>query len=465
MFRSFSLGLASLLLFQVPPVHARLVAPIASADLHQQIDTAVGAYFKPDAPGAAVIVVKEGKVIFRKGYGMADMAKAVPMDASAQLRIGSVTKQFTSTAILMLAEEGKLSVDDDITRHLPDYPTRGKKISIEHLLTHTSGIANYTSKPSFRANITEDTTVNAMIDTFKDDPLTFEPGSAYAYSNSGYFVLGAIIEKTSGMPYATFIEQRIFAPLGMLDTAYEGHAKGTAPRAAGHTTTPTGYGPSQLMSATQTYAAGAIVSTVDDLARWDAAVVSGKLLKAASWQRALTSHKLGNGESTGYGYGWRMDKMQGSERIAHGGGVPGHSSYVMRLPQEKVFVAVLANNDRLPMSTEVVASRAAAIVIGKPYPDLKPVALAQALLDELAGSYQLDEKTVRTFSRAGDKLFMQRGEGAKVEVVAYGTERFYIPNTLVHMEFERDAAGQISAVTVHQNSRSETSRRAAGSNK
>lgn len=463
MFKLSSLVVASAMLFQMSPAHAHAVAPTAGADLHQQIDAAVGSYFKPDAPGAAVIVVKDGKVILRKGYGMADMAKAVPMDADAQQRIGSVTKQFTSTAILMLAEEGKLSVDDDITKYLPDYPSKGKKITIEHLLTHTSGIANYTSIPAIRANLTHEWTVSAMIDAFKNEPLAFEPGSAYAYSNSGYYLLGAIIEKASGMTYAKFIEQRIFVPLGMQDTAYEGHAKGKAPRAAGHSTTPTGYGPSKVLSPTLPYAAGAIVSTVDDMARWDAAVVSGKLLKAASWKRLFTPYKLSNGEGTGYGYGWHIDTMQGSARIWHSGGIPGFSTFAMRLPKENVYVAVLANNDRLPMSTSVVGSRAAAIAIGKPYPDLKPVAMAQSLLDELAGSYRIDEKTLRTFSRDGDKLFMQLGDAPKVEVVAYGADRFYIPNTLVHMAFGRDAAGQVGSVTVLQKDRVEISLRIAAS--
>lgn len=431
----------------------------ASDDLPAQIDQAVGSYFTPNAPGASVIVVKDGKTIFRKSYGMADMERQIRNDASAQFRLGSVTKQFTATAILMLAEEEKLAVSDDVRKYLPAFPDKGKRITIEHLLTHTSGIANYTSLPSVRQSLTLDRTVDALIDTFKQEPLGFDPGTRYAYSNSGYILLGAIIEKASGMTYARFVEQRIFVPLKMLDTAYEGHGTSEAPRAVGHSTTATGFRLATPMSMTLPYAAGAIVSTVDDLARWDAAVTAGKLLKPASWQRAFTVHTLANGKTTGYGYGWHLDTMQGSERIAHGGGIPGFSAYAMRLPREKVFVAVLANNDRLPMSTSVVGARAAALAIGKPYPDCKPVLISAAQFDEYAGRYAGEDSAVRTFSREGDKLFMQKGGDPKEEITAGGAGRFCLPNTLVYMEFVQDAAGKINAVTVHQNDRAETSKR------
>lgn len=434
-----------------------LLSPAAAAQAHaasdvaQQIDAVLSPYFKPDAPGGSILVVKDGKPIFRKGYGMADVAKGVPMDAGAQHRIGSVTKQFTSTAILMLAEEGKLSLDDDITKFLPDYPTNGKKITIEHLLTHTSGIVSYTGKKGFRDQIAQDFTPAAMIDTFKNDPLEFEPGTKYAYNNSGYFLLGAIIEKISGMPYAKFVEQRIFVPLGMRDTAYEGHERGKAPRALGHTVTPAGYGPSRQVSMTQPYAAGSIVSTVDDLARWDAAITSGKLLKASTWQKAFTSYKTADGKPTNYGYGWSIRTVQGSPAVNHGGGIPGFSAQVIRVPHEKVFVAVLRNNDRDPVSSEVIASLAAAIAIGKPIPQLKPVTLAPEKLSEVAGKYRIDEKSVRSFMVEDGKLLTQRDDRQKSEVIAYGDDRFFMPNSLVRIEFVRDSSGKVNAVTVHQN--------------
>ena len=158
-------------------------------------------------------VVKDGKTLLRKGYGLADLAQHRPLTPDTVLRIASLTKQFTATAVLMLVDEGKIKLDDDITAYLPDYPTRGKKITIEHLLTHTSGIVSFTSKPDL--DDTTEYTVQQMIDSFKNDPLEFEPGSHYKYNNSGYFLLGVILEKVSGKTYDKFLEERIFVPLGM----------------------------------------------------------------------------------------------------------------------------------------------------------------------------------------------------------------------------------------------------------
>jgi CubicO group peptidase (beta-lactamase class C family) len=362
MYKPLVLAVASVAFF-----HTARAQPVA-----QQIDAAIAPYFKPDAPGAAVIVVQDGKVLFRKGYGMADLAKGRRMDSTEQQRIGSITKQFTATAILILADEGKLSTADEVSTYLPEFTTGGRKITIEQLLTHTAGVSNYTSKAAFKTDMEQPMSVDAVIALFKDDPLAFEPGSAYAYSNSGYILLGAIIEKISGISYAEFIQQRIFAPLGMRDTAHDGFAKGQAVRAAGHTTTANGYGPCRVASMTRAYAAGAVVSTLDDLVKWNDAIVAGKLLKAETWRKALTSHTLPNGESIGYGYGWRINQLHGSERMAHGGGIPGHSAYVMRMPKEKLFIAVLANNDKHAFSTETIASRAATVVLGKPLPERTP---------------------------------------------------------------------------------------------
>lgn len=343
---------------------AALAQAAAPLPLEARIDAAVAPYFKADAPGGVVIVVKDRQVIYRKGFGLADVANAVPMKGGEQHRIGSLTKQFTATAILLLEQDGKLALSDRLSAYLPGYPAHGRDITIEHLLTHTAGLPNYTSKPGFRALLNKDLAVHEVIDTFKDDPLEFAPGSKHAYSNSGYVLLGAVIEKVSGMSYAQFVERRIFSPLGMKDTAYDGHARGAAPRAVAHSTTPGGFRLATHMSMTLPYAAGALVSTADDLARWNDAIVEGKLLKPANWQRAFTPSKLTHGESTGYGYGWRIDTLQGRLRIWHGGGAPGHSAHALRLPEEKLFVAVLVNNDRHSESTGVIANRAAAAALG-----------------------------------------------------------------------------------------------------
>jgi CubicO group peptidase (beta-lactamase class C family) len=430
-----------------PLVHA---APDASAEVAARIDQVLSAAYKADGPGATVIVVKDGKTLFRKAYGLADLEHKLPLAPDTVMRIGSLTKQFTSTGILMLVEEGKIKLDDDITVYLPDYPTRGKKITIEHLLTHTSGIVSYTGKPGYRSSMANDLTVQQMIDSFKNDPLDFEPGSRYQYNNSGYFLLGAIIEKVSGKPYYKFVEERIFVPLGMNNTAYEGHERSKAGRALGYTGGPQGFAPSARLSMTQPYAAGSLVSTVDDLARWDAAVSSGKLLKSASWQRAFTSYTLASGAPTNYGYGWELGNFRERPMIGHSGGIPGFNAYALRVPAEKLYVAVISNANSSLMSAGDAAFQAAAIAVGKPFPAYKEVKLDAKLLDAYAGVYRVAGSDTRTVRRDGERLVMQRAGRPPQTVQAFSETGFFMPDSLTWFEFKRDATGKATQMVVHQ---------------
>jgi len=434
------------------PVLAQAQQPATKAAATQSLAGKLDAIFKPqykaDDPGATVIVVKDGKTVFRKAYGAADIAAKTPLTPGTVLRLGSITKQFTAVAILMLADEGKLALNDPITRFFPDYPTQGKVITIEHLLTHTSGIVSYTSKPNYVAAMAKDLTVAQMIDGFKNDPLEFEPGTKFNYNNSGYFLLGAIIEKVSGLSYANFLEQRIFTPLGMKDTAYEGAERSTAPRAAGYSAQEKGYGLAQPLSMSQPYAAGALVSTVDDLAKWDAAIASGKLLKPASWKLAFTPYKLNPEESTDYGYGWAVGKLQGTPVVHHGGGINGFRTYALRLPEQKIFVAVLANSDSGNADPEVLAKKAAALAMGKPFTEPKEVNLDAKALDAFAGIYDTDGPEKRSFINRDGTLMMARGDRAPVALKAYSKNGFFIPGTLARLEFERDGEGKVSHVTV-----------------
>ena len=359
----------------------------------------------------------------------------------------------------MLLDEGKLALDDDITKHLPDYPTQGKRITIEHLLTHTSGIASYTAKPGYMLNMAQDMSVARMIDSFKNDPLEFEPGSQYRYNNSGYFLLGAIIEKISGQTYAEFLERRIFTPLGMHDTYYEGFGHSKAPVAAGHTRSARGFGAAMPLSMSQPYAAGSLVSTVDDLARWDAAITGGRLLSQTSWKRAFTSYRLNDGKPTGYGYGWDVNNVQGETAMGHGGGINGFGTHALRFPDQKVYVAVLTNSDSGPANPGVVARKAAGIAIGKPYREFKEVALDGAALDAVAGIYEVEKGMQRVFRRSTDGLSMQRSGRPPVPVKAASANEFFVPGGLDWFAFQRDAAGKVTAVTLHQDGKALVHRR------
>ncbi|MEJ7808551.1 MAG: serine hydrolase [Telluria sp.] len=445
------LCLASLLLFQLP-VSAVQAAPVsASVDraLAARIDAEVATHYKPGEPGATLIVVKDGKTLLRKAYGMADVTGKVAMRPDASLRLGSITKQFTAVAIMMLADEGKLAMSDPITKFLPDYPTQGKLITVEHLLTHTSGIVSYTSKPGFGELMQRDMTVPQVIDFFKNDPVEFEPGSKYAYNNSGYFLLGAIIEKLSSQSYAKFVERRLFVPLGMTHTAYEGSERALTLRALGHQKTPEGFGPSQPLSMTQPYAAGALVSTVDDLAKWDAAITAGKLLKPASWKQAFTAYTLTDGKPIGYGYGWDVGKLRGDTAIAHGGGINGFSTYAVRLPRQRVYVALLTNSDSGRTPPSMIARKAAAVAIGNPFLQHQAIALGSAGIDVFAGTYQIDAKTTRVVRREGNRLLMQRNSRPPVELFAYAPDRFFLKESTDTFTFGRDDKGDVDRVTLH----------------
>jgi CubicO group peptidase (beta-lactamase class C family) len=391
-----------------------------------------------------VVVVKDGQPVYRAAVGMASLELGVPLRPESVLRIGSVTKQFTSAAVMMLVEQGKLALQDDLTKFFPDYPTHGNHITVEHLLTHTSGIKSYTGLPGWRGAWGRDFSTTGLIDFFKNEPMDFEPGEKYAYNNSAYFLLGVVIEKVSGTTYADFVGKNIFTPLGMTRTRYgdtgplvEGRAQGYAREGSAYTNAP-------YLSMSQPGAAGGLVSTVDDLAKWDAAVSAGKLLTPASWQRIFTPYRLKNGKSTGYGFGWQIGSFEGRPVYEHGGGIHGFSAYVARLPEDHVYVAVLSNCSST--NTAGLARKLAALAAGKPLVDPPAVALPPSALAEYAGVYQFDE--VKIAIKAGDSLIAQPPPPAPVSyLVPMGKDRFFVRDSFSRFTFERDAAGKITGLT------------------
>lgn len=424
---------------------------VANLTLETQLDRIASTYYKTAQAGATVIVTKDGKTLLRKGYGWANVEKKEVMQADHIMRLGSITKQFTAVATLMLIEEGKLSLNDPITKFLPDYPESGKQVNIEHLLTHTSGIPSYTNKPNFFTTANKDLSVAQMIDTFKNEAFEFEPGSTWKYNNSGYFLLGAVIEKVSGMTYAQFVEKRIFQPLGMKNTAYEGHELASHPRATGYSFRTGKFEHSQKISMTQPYAAGALVSTVDDLVKWDSAIHMGKLLKADSWKRAWTSYKLKNGQDTNYAYGWGVGQLEGQTMISHGGGIPGFSTFALTLPKEKVYVAVLTNSESGLAQPEMVASRLAAAAMGKAIPEFNSIKLDEKTLDHYVGVYRIDDKSRRVIVREGNQLIMTRTNGPRTGLQAYSENSFFKDNnSLLRVEFIKNAKGEVTELIMHQ---------------
>ncbi len=425
---------SALFLLLAAALPAAAAKPAAPA---QEIDALLARAIPADGPGVAVIAVKDGKTVFRKAYGMANLELGVPLVPDSVFRLGSITKQFAAVAVLMLAEEGKLSLSDPITKHLPGYPTHGHVITVEHLLTHTSGIRSYTGLPGYMTGpkIRADLTTAELLEVFSKEPMDFAPGAEWRYDNSGYVLLGAILEKVSGKPYGELLAERIFRPLGMKSTRVGDEGPILARRAAGYTRDGETVANARFLSMTQPHAAGALVSTVDDLALWDAALYGEKLVKRASLEQAWTPAVTRDGKPTRYGYGFGVSTLRGARSIEHGGGINGFSTYAVRLPDEKVYVAVLANSDAPAADPTTLGKEIAALLIGKPFPARVPVPVDPKLLERWVGVYRFDPQTTRTITVDGGKLFSQRSGGPRLELKPLSASEFFFDRSLTRISF------------------------------
>lgn len=445
--KSWILIFALLLLTGAHSFAAAQPATSSAEELSKSIDEMMMQAYKPNEPGASIIVVKDGKVIHRKGYGMANMELGVPVEPDMVFRLGSITKQFTAVAILMLVEQGKVALDDDLTKFLPDYPTKGQKITVTHLLTHTSGIKPYTSLPEWLAMWRKDVPLNELIAIFKDKPMDFAPGERYAYNNSAYVLLGAVIEKASGLSYADFVEKNIFAPLGMKHSFYDNTARVFARRVSGYSKPKDEWLNAAYLSMTQPHAAGSLASSVDDLALWDAALYTDKLVKQETLKQAWTSAKLNSGKLTGYGFGWSLNSYEGHPTIEHGGGINGFSTYGVRLPDDRVYVAVLTNKDTGGPGPGRIAFRIAALASGKPFRDPAAIKLAPEALEKFTGVYQLAANEEAIIRRDGEKLFLTLPGGGKTEITPSSETAFFVKDSRNRLTFTRNTAGEVTGFT------------------
>lgn len=413
-----------------------------------RIDRMFAEAYPADGPGAAVLVVQGGKPVLRKGYGLAEVELGVPIRPDMVFRVGSVTKEFTSACILMLAEQGKLRLDDDIAKYLPDYPAGGRKITIEQLLTHTSGIHSYTDMPSWSARMREDWTLAQLVDFFDNEPFDFEPGAKWHYDNSGYVLLGSILEKVTGKKYADVVTEMIFRPLGMKDTRYGDDAPIVPGRVAGYVKTPSGIANAPFLSMTQPFSAGAIVSTADDLARWQAALDAGKILTPESRRKMWTPRVLPDGTTTHYGYGWDMWTYEGHPVVEHGGGINGFQTANMRLPDDHLYVAVLSNCGGCA-DPRALALGAASILIGKPSMDRKAASIAPALLDRYAGTYTDSDGDDWIVRRQDDHLVLQAGPRSWDAWPSSDTA-FFFRDAVRTIRFVSDPSGKVTGMAIDE---------------
>ncbi len=414
--------------------------------LSDAFDKLLSEQFKPGEPGVAVVIARGDNVIYRKAFGMANLELNVPMQHGSVFRIGSITKQFTAVAILQLVERGKLSLNDEITRFIPDYPTQGYRITIEHLLTHTSGIRNYSGIKDTARKLTGDVAPVEVIEHFKHHPMRFAPGTKWEYSNSGYFLLGYIIEIITGKTYGDYLDENIFKPLGMAGSLYTADRRLIKNRAAGYSKGDHGFENAAYISLSAPYAAGGIQSTVGDLLTWNRAVHSLKLISKDALRKALSRHQLSDGTETQYGYGWRFGYIRESPSIWHGGLINGFITMSMYLPQEDVFVAVFSNCDC--NSPEDITAKLAAHAIGKPYEFIE-VPVDSTRLAQYAGVYENGKGQQRVITVSDNRLYSQRGRGPTSLIKAYEPDKFFVAdNVMVTMEFARTPGGTISSLIV-----------------
>lgn len=346
------------MLSTLPVLALTLAGTTATLGDAERADTLVQELMRaPGAVALSVAVGRDGQVVFSKGYGIADLEFSVPADADTMFRIGSITKQFTAAAVLRLAEREKLDVDDPLSRFLPDYP-RGDEITLRHLLTHTSGVPNYTDfGPEWFQLVARELSHEEMIALWKDRPLDFEPGERWSYSNSGYYLLGVVIEKASGKSYADFLHDELFAPLGLTRTRYDSNGEVIPNRAQGYGWEDDRHWNDRLIGMSQPGAAGALISTAGDLVRWEMALVAGKAIAPASYEEMTLPFLLNSGRETDYGMGLQLRPFANMPAVSHGGGIFGFNSYLAHFPESGLTVAVISSSEGL--SAQGVADRLA----------------------------------------------------------------------------------------------------------
>ncbi|RZA32662.1 MAG: serine hydrolase [Lysobacteraceae bacterium] len=437
--------LVSLLLAVVLAPPAKAATPASPAELADYAQTLLQtAYPDSDQPGVAILVARGDQVLYRGARGAASIELGVPLSPDQVFRLGSITKQFAAAGVLKLAEDGKLSLDDPLTRFVPGYPG-GDKVTVRMLLNHTSGIRSYTDMPGVMEGPIQKTVTTAqLIDTFKAEKPDFAPGQGWHYNNSGYVLVGAVIEAASGMPWHAYLKQSLFDPLGLRHTGYGDESLGLIPgHVTGYTLANDKWAAAQYLSMSQPHAAGALVSTVDDLLRWNRALHEGKVLKDASYRQMITP--VGKAAAEKYGFGIVHEQLRGQDMLQHGGGIFGFSTYLLYLPAEDVTAAVLYNADsgRPPgIGTGTLARMLAARAIGKPYPQKQAIAIDAAALTEYEGVYRIDKDAARVLRVADGKLTSQRTGSQAYVLVPIGKDDFLFEEGLSRMRFERDAAGK-----------------------
>ncbi len=364
-----------------------------------------------------------------------------PNTPTTKFRLGSLTKQFTAAAILLLEEQGKLKTDDLVKTHWPEAPAAWDKITLFHLLTHTSGMP----APDNEAWRLSEGPTEKVVALFRDKPLDFEPGSQYAYSNAGYIVLGYLIERISGQSYGDFLREKIFTPLGMKDTGVDSNASIIAQRAAGYSPGPMGVTNAPYFSMASSIGSGALYSTTEDLNRWMQGLFGGKVLSAASLKKMTTPFK------ENYAMGLEVTKEKGRDVIRHGGSIAGFNTYLAWFPEEKLAIVALANLEG--DSSVGVVRRLSQIIHGESVvlpSEKREIQLPEDVMTKIAGTYEFNPEANMVITMSDGKLSATLGTQETKQLIAESATRFFARDIDAELVIEQDSSGAVTAIVLRQ---------------
>lgn len=418
---------------------------VGPTDATAEMDRLLSAAFHPDAPGVTVLVVQNGTVKLRKSYGLADLELGVPADPANVFPICSITKQFTAVAILQLVEAGKLKLTDELSQFVPDFPTGEAKVTVAQLLSHMSGLPSVDEQPEWRKTWRENLTPTQLLDFTRSKPLAFPPGTAWKYSNTGYILLGQVIEKVSGQSYPDYVRTHLFSPAAMMHSYYPEGDRLIPQRVHGYSRSGKAWANAPYFSITQAYSAGALLATVDDLWAWEQALEAGRMVKASLLESAYAEGHLPDGRSTHYGFGWEVNKLGRHDVSQHGGGMPGFTAYELRVPDAGIYVALLSNTDAPPVPLRNLATKLAKIVLGETAP--APTASNASPVEDYAGSYRIGGPAMFIVAAKNGALFGQLGPGQR-PLTQVAPDEFASPGDEMHFSFVRDAAHRVEKILV-----------------
>jgi CubicO group peptidase (beta-lactamase class C family) len=435
-----------LLLAVVSGVYGATPAGEGGTGTVAEMDRMLATEFPTNAPGAAILVVQNGTVKLRKGYGLADLEFGVPMDPSNVFPICSITKQFTAVAILQLVEAGKLKLTDELGMFVPDYPTGGAKITLTQLLTNTSGVPNLSDQSEWRKIWREDLTPDQVLDFTRNKPLEFAPGSDWKYSNTGFTLLGLVIEKASGQSYPDYVRTHLFAPAAMTHSYYTDSNRLIPRRIHGYSRSGQTWANAPYFNLVQAFSAGALLSTVDDLWAWEQALEAGRLVNTSLLASAYVEGHLPDGRGTHYGFGWEVNKLGHHDVIEHAGGIRGFAAYEAHVPDAGIYVVVLSNTDDLAVPLRTLVANLIRVALGETV--VAPVALPIPVIEDFVGTYRMSSNVTFVITAKSDRLYGQLGPGRKQLKMIAPDEFITSGNEEFRFSFVRDAAHHIQKILV-----------------